>query len=341
MKKDYSVTLDIIRVLAMAGVLAVHFEQYFPMTEWIHNICSAGRYGVQAFFALSAYLACSWFMKEGATTSDYYKRRAQRILPTYYAAIVACMIYLEFIAGGTPADPCHMGWLRYFLGLQLWLPSNDFFVWNNCCAMWCMSDFLFFYAVAPLVFKYVKSFKAALIFLAICMVVAILVRQGSKQLSRELFDEVRLFFRWNPLYQMQYFAVGIVTFFALRENKIRLGSIIIGILALAHFKSGMMAAGLTGLCILLLPSTAIQLKGKALSALRLTSKYSFHIYLTHMLALRAAGALALLWWAETSPEYYASLLIVSVLLCLGLTILLEMVQRGSDALFGKGRKQTT
>lgn len=68
MQKDYSITLDIIRVLAMAGVLAVHFEQYFPMTEWIHNICSAGRYGVQAFFALSAYLACFWFMKAGATT---------------------------------------------------------------------------------------------------------------------------------------------------------------------------------------------------------------------------------------------------------------------------------
>lgn len=31
MKKDYSVTLDIVRVLAMAGVLAVHFEQYFPI----------------------------------------------------------------------------------------------------------------------------------------------------------------------------------------------------------------------------------------------------------------------------------------------------------------------
>ena len=38
------------------------------------------------------------------------------------------MIYLEFIAGGTPADPCHMGWLRYFLGLQLWLPSDNFTV---------------------------------------------------------------------------------------------------------------------------------------------------------------------------------------------------------------------
>lgn len=341
MKKDYSITLDLIRVLAMAGVLAVHFEQYFPMTEWIHNICSTGRYGVQAFFALSAYLACVYFMKPGASTPEYYKRRAQRILPTYYAAIVACMIYLEFIAGGTPPDPCHMGWLRYFLGLQLWLPSDNFYVWNNCCAMWCMSDFLFFYAVAPLVFKYVKSFKAALVFLAICMVVAILVRQGSKQLSCELFDEVRLFFRWNPLYQMQYFAVGIVTFFALRENKIRLGSIIIGILALAHFKSAMMAAGLTGLCILLLPSTAIQLKGKALAALKLTSKYSFHIYLTHMLALRAARAAALRWWAESSPGYYATMLVAAVILCLLLTFALEMVQRGSDALFKKRENQTS
>jgi len=333
MKKDYSISLDIIRVLAMAGVLLVHFEQAFPMAEWIHDICSTGRYGVQAFFALSAYLACAYFMKPGASTPEYYKRRVLRILPTYYAAIVACMVYLELIEGGTPADPCHLGWLRYFLGLQLWLPSDNFTVWNNCCAMWCMSDFLFFYAVAPLVFKYVKSFKAALIFLAICMVVAILVRQGSKQLSRELFDEVRLFFRWNPLYQMQYFAVGIVTFFALRENKIRLGSIIIGILALAHFKSAMMAAGITGLCILLLPSAAIQLKGKALNALRLTSKYSFHIYLTHLLALRAAGAAALLWWAENSPGFYAAKLAGALFLCVVLTCILELAQRWCNAAF--------
>ncbi len=333
MKKDYSITLDIVRVLAMAGVLLVHFEQAFPMAEWIHDICSTGRYGVQAFFALSAYLACAYFMKPGASTPEYYKRRALRILPTYYAAILLCMVYMECIEGGTPADPCHLGWLRYFLGLQLWLPSDNFTVWNNCCAMWCMSDFLFFYAVIPLILKYVRSFRGALIFLGICMIVAILVRQGSKQLSRELFDEVRLFFRWNPLYQMQYFAVGIVTFFAHRENKIRLGGIIIGILALAHFKSAMMAAGITGLCILLVPGTALKLKGMALGSLRFVSKYSFHIYLTHMLALRAAGAAALLWWAENSPGFYAAKLAGALFLCVVLTCILELAQRGCDAAF--------
>ena len=306
--KQYSPVLDMIRIVAMLGVVAVHYSQHFPIPECLAYTFNMGQNGVQIFFALSAFLACSYFMRTGASMGNYYKRRMQRILPTYYAAIIFCIIFFEFINPSPAVQPdmLHLGWSRYFLGLQELLPSNNFQRWNNCCGFWCMTSFLVFYAIAPFIFLYVTHFKRAVVFLIVCLVLALITRAISKQISPEAFDEVRQFFKWSPLFQMQYFAIGILAFIGLKEKKIRLTCIIMGILALAYFKSAMMFAASVCIIIILFTDARMPIGPKSSTAIKFLSKYSFHVYLAHILALLVATyATTRLMGNESSSGYYA------------------------------------
>lgn len=331
--KHYSPVLDIIRIVAMLGVVAVHYSQEFPVPEWLADTFSMGQNGVQVFFALSAFLACSYFMRADASLGNYYKRRMQRILPTYYAAIIFCIIFFECI-NPSPAiqpDMLHLGWSRYFLGLQQLLPSNVYWRWNNCSGLWCMTSFLVFYAIAPFIFKYVTNFKRAVVFLIVCLVLALITRAISKQISPEAFDEVRHFFRWSPLFQLQYFAIGILAFFGLKEQKKRLTCIIMGILALAYFKSAMMFAAPVCIIIILFKDAKVPIGPKSSTAIKFLSKYSFHVYLAHILALAVATyATTMLVGAESQPGYYMCKLGIFISSSIVLVVLYEMVQRIVD-----------
>ncbi len=166
--KTYSIIFDFIRIFAMLGVLAVHLSQQFPVSALLKSVLGMGACCVQVFFVISAYLACSYFYKHEASTINYYKKRAIRILSTYYAAITAAIIYVTIFTNGYPEDTYDLGWLRYFLALNTILPSDSFWHWNNAFGFWTMTDFIFFYAIMPFVFKVVHSFYRSVIFFFIC-----------------------------------------------------------------------------------------------------------------------------------------------------------------------------
>ena len=140
----YSITFDYLRVAAMIGVLAVHIPLFFPVSTIMGLVMGMGASCVQIFYVISAYLGCAYFFKPGSSIIKYYKRRALRILPTYYAAIIAAIIYTTFFTSGFECDVYGLGWIRYFLGLNTILPSNSFWEWNNSFGFWTMSNFIFF-----------------------------------------------------------------------------------------------------------------------------------------------------------------------------------------------------
>ncbi|MBQ7092281.1 MAG: acyltransferase [Clostridia bacterium] len=330
---EYSVVLDCLRVVAMLGVLAVHSTSNFPFPEWLDSIFVFGRRGVQAFFALSAFLGCSYFMRPNAGVASYYKRRALRILPTYYAAIVAAMVYVECFTGGFTADIFHLGWVRYFLGLNTILPSNSFTEWNNCFAFWSITDFIAFYALAPLIFKFVRTYKSAVVFFIICFALAYLCKAVSKQVPADCFSDIHVLIKWTPLGQMQHFALGIWAFFAIRENKIKPTVIAMLVIAAVSTRSEMIGAALACLAILLVKNHMISLGKAGLGMLKFASKYSFHVYLTHMLGLTIAGVLATRWLGEASCAFYWAKAGITVAVIVLLCGFLELVQRLADAVF--------
>lgn len=79
-QNKYNIVLDYLRIAAMLGVLLIHFSAYFPVPG-LSSAVKYGKYGVQVFFIISAYLGCSFFASRDADTLKYYKRRGSGSYP--------------------------------------------------------------------------------------------------------------------------------------------------------------------------------------------------------------------------------------------------------------------
>ena len=320
----------------MLGVLAVHLSQHFPVPALLKSVLGMGACCVQVFFVISAYLACSYFYKPNATTLDYYKKRAIRILPTYYAAITAAIIYVTCFTEGFPEDSYGLGWLRYFLALNTILPSDSFWHWNNAFAFWTMTNFIFFYAIMPILIKAVHSFNRSIVFFIISYAVALCTYKTQALLPADIFSEQDLLIAWSPLGQMQHFALGIMTFFAVKMQKKSPAYILLILLAAlpGPFCSiPLRFAILTCLFILSVKSSDILIHGAKLKWLKFVSKYSFHIYLTHILGLTIGLRAATIICEPSTCYFYAVKFIVAVITTILLCLFLEISQRTAEWLF--------
>lgn len=277
---------------------------------------------VQIFYVICAYLGCSYFYRPGASTIGYYKKRAFRILPLYYSAIVMAMVYTEFFRYGTTPDSMGLGWLRYFLGVNMLLPSNNFDVWNNCFGFWAMGCILFFYVILPLLVKCVNSFRRSIVFFIICWTGSLFLLQ---------IDTVdRFLIYWGPFNQMQYFALGIVAFYANREKKQSLAILLMLLFALLPNKaneSSLLFALLSGIAIMSIKDEDVMIKRGGQKVLQFFSKYSFHIYLSHMMALSAASVVSGKYFAVSALCLYGTRFILTMFLTILLSVLLELSQR--------------
>lgn len=145
----------------------------------IAKYTSVGGTCVKLFFILSGYLIfCSL---EGSAIKEYFKKRVRSILPLYWTFLVcASFIDIVMLSGlfsdsfsaehflglfTLPQGRYSLRFLTYFAGLQMILPSSDWAVWNNRWNLWSISSFFLFYLIAPVLYKYLKSFKISLILL--------------------------------------------------------------------------------------------------------------------------------------------------------------------------------
>src|SRR6185437_4348697 len=109
----YSPELDALRFFAFLGVFVFHaaprtmdFYATAGFPAWLSKIListfGAGAYGVDLFFALSAYLITSLLLRERATTGkldlrSFYVRRILRIWPLYLGFVVFAAITAHFL----------------------------------------------------------------------------------------------------------------------------------------------------------------------------------------------------------------------------------------------------
>ena len=202
-------------------------------------------------------------------------------------------------------------------------------------AFWSMTDFIAFYLLAPLIFKFVRTYRQAVFFLVFCVILAYVCKVCSKQVPADYFSEIRQLIKWTPLAQMQHFAMGIWAFFALRENKIKPTVIALILIAAVSTRSEMMGSALACLSILLVKDSMIPLNQTWGKVIKFLSHYSFPVYLTHSIGLTLATMLAAEWVGEASAGFYwvkFLLALVSIVLLCGF---LELVQGLANRLFAK------
>jgi peptidoglycan/LPS O-acetylase OafA/YrhL len=98
-KNSYFKALDGLRAISILMVLFHHAPKY-PAQHFLHTLQDNGRYGVAFFFVISGFLICTLLLREEEKNGridlwKFYGRRALRLLPLYYAALLvqAALVY--------------------------------------------------------------------------------------------------------------------------------------------------------------------------------------------------------------------------------------------------------
>ena len=270
--------LDLLRLLAALMVLAVHTGQAAGLDAWTRT----GAYGVELFFILSGYLSeCS--LECSADPLRYYRRRAVRILPAYWLLLV-----LRWAVDALRGIPCGTRYLRYFVFLQMLLPSDNYNLWNNRGALWTMSAFALFYLLAPWLHRLLWGFwpsMAALTTLLVCkgMLGGWIERAMAGFPPQAMADQ---FAAKTPLMVLHCFLFGTTLRRAIREEKTLWFGVFCALLPVAtDFRRGAVECVLTLLVLAVVQSPAPRMLERVAKTVSFLSAGSFWLYLLHPLLL--------------------------------------------------------
>ena len=94
---SYFNALDGLRAVSILMVLLHHVPRF--QQGLMHTLQANGRYGVAFFFVISGFLICTLFLREEQKTGridlwKFYGRRALRLLPLYYAALLLQAVFV-------------------------------------------------------------------------------------------------------------------------------------------------------------------------------------------------------------------------------------------------------
>lgn len=285
----------------MLGVLGVHSTLFLELPPVIGRLFVFGKEGVMMFFVLSGYLACTSIYRTNRML-HYYRNRVLRILPIFYAAIIIAIVYREFILDDMPNDEYHLYWIRYFSGLNFFIPTREH-EWFNLYGWWAMSYFIIFYFIAPFFLKYVRCFKHAVVLFIICTILKFPFYVESGNIFTVTLNRVFLF--------MWYFCMGIAAYWAIQDKK-TLSFNIISTCLLVFFFCLLWTYGVvyslfadafvsiaTAMLIVQCSNIDNTSKIKASKSIIFTkvipfvSKYSFHVYLCHGIAFAISKQLTI------------------------------------------------
>lgn len=218
--------IDVLRGLAILGVLMVHCSHYgnnnyFPTK--FSSIVDNGAMGVQLFYIASAFtLFLSMdrkFYTEKTPIKNFFIRRFFRIAPMYYIGI--CYFLFQDGFGG-----------RFWLGDATNITvgnilANIFFVhgfnpyWLNSVVPggWSIAIEMLFYCLVPFLFIKIKNTQQAFGFLIISLVLRMILSYFLNKIhiisSDWLWDNYLFFYLPN---QLPIFALGILLYFIIRDN---------------------------------------------------------------------------------------------------------------------------
>ncbi|MCD7889282.1 MAG: acyltransferase [Oscillospiraceae bacterium] len=281
--------LDLLRIFAMLSVVWVHLSIYLPVSDAVRPLFTWGANGVYIFFTLSGFLATKSF-QNNLSTKEYYMKRAIRILPSYYVGIILMIIITYVITGGEYSDIFHLGWLRYFLGLNTVLPSNNYDIWNNRYGYWTMSCFIWFYILAPLIFKFVKSFKSSIVFIGASFGIFAFWKVAVDFIFSRIegIENLSVTSGGSPFATLYYFAFGIMIYFAVKEGKALIAcgiSLLFGIAGILIERNSWAWCAITCIIIAIFSLHKLDIKSQTVSRfVKWLSGQSFYIYLAHMMA---------------------------------------------------------
>lgn len=294
-KSDRNYNLDILRIMAAAFVFLVHLGQWSGYPRNAEN----GFYGVWLFFILSGYLIFESLDKyeqlNWNNVKDYYKKRIVRIIPLYWSILIFIWVFdlLKYVVlEGMPLScviakdgVCGIKFLRYFFFGQMFIPSDNYDLWNNRYVLWTMSAFALFYLLAPIIKKLSDSFLKSLVVLFIFYEINKYIPNVLRSVFSGAYgDALESFPELNALCVMYLFFIGVCAYYAIKEKKTVLYAVILIIGYSFYIFRGTEYEIVFVLFLMVATSTNMEIKNeKVKTAILLMSKCSFPLYLTHII----------------------------------------------------------
>ena len=274
--------IQILRIVACFAVFICHFGQRLHIRTIsinLYELTQLGQYGVELFFVISGYLAC-FSLNNGKSVIEFYKKRIVRILPLYYFCIIYYFITETFIFKDVPADPLHLGWLRYIFCLNGIVPSEGYF-WSNIGITWTIPVFMMFYLLAPVIIKLAKSTFVSSVMTLFSFIVAYVVNNYLNG--------------WmSSLIYLPCFMLGVLIYNAKKENLrfytaigLQLFVLILKYCDWSHYASKIIENtwlwGISAIfaSIILISDELIFKKQKAIKTIEVLDEHSYTLYLIH------------------------------------------------------------
>lgn len=198
---------------AILGVVAVHATHEFNIHNGITRMADAGMYCVQLFFVISAFLVFRSLASKNVerwTIKDYFKflfHKITRLVPVLYLAIIWNLILYFVSIGGIPGADDDV-WKKALLPA---LFINGFsYEYFNPWMTWYVGVLVMFYAIAPLLYRYINSIKKSIVFFVLAACFGWLLNYILVVFCGVLSDDW-FFYGWLPR-QLPVFSLGIILY---------------------------------------------------------------------------------------------------------------------------------
>ena len=206
--------IDILKGIAVLGVIAVHSHQSIPnLSLAVKYAFNYGQLGVQLFFMLSAITLCISSQKRNEQLwRHFYLRRFFRIAPLYYFGIALYLLAGSFFiyrsngVWGVPSQYTPLNVLANMTFLNgFYTPANN----NIVPGGWSIATEMNFYLIFPILFFFQKnkSFKSVLIYAILLIIGCFLI-----ELALKVRPDVDVFIYYNIVNQLSVFLIGICTY---------------------------------------------------------------------------------------------------------------------------------
>lgn len=332
--------IDILKGIAIIGVISIHFNNSVPVpNNIIGHITTFGVYCPQLFFLISSFLLWKSMRKYNFSyknsTLDFYCSKLKRILPTYFLALI---IYISI------SSNCNFLSISTFTHLSLinaFFPNNI----NDIIGVeWYVSDFIILITIAPILFQFIKNLKQSVYALTIGLIFSFIIQQSYLLTIKDIpqdYDTATFFNVFCFAIQFPVMILGIVLYYIFNRLKNNTSSIhrvliiyflltILCILLFAisfsinirlltlSFIAGTLWGGvfLVGGALppprILLIINHLQVIRILSSIIRFLGKYSLGIYLFHMIVIRYYLIFKLNAYCNSSAMWLSTLIIIII-----------------------------
>lgn len=182
----YHPELDVLRFVAFLAVFIHHAlprdaSLYIAnglspaVTQWLLTAKDAGAFGLDLFFALSAYLITELLLREHAergtfSIPNFYVRRALRIWPLYFAFLALTVFVIPSLIPAERFGPIYIASFALFVGN--WVCATHGLPFSVASPLWSISVEEQFYIFWPLLLRFfgvnrLKQLAIAMLLLAV------------------------------------------------------------------------------------------------------------------------------------------------------------------------------